>query len=298
VPTTPPGPDGTEIWYTTDGDPSGEPLLMIMGLASQHVNWPEPLVGRLVDRGFHVIRFDNRDVGLSSKVDVGEVPVVERVFAAAAGEAVAPLYTLSDMALDSVSVLDHLGLASAHVLGASMGGMIAQTVAIEHPERARSLTSVMSTTGASDVGQPRPEVLGLLLEAAPEDRAGAIARSLEISLAIGSPGLVDEAAVLERAALSYDRCHYPAGAANQLLAIVSAPDRTEALGGVAVPTLVVHGDVDPLVTVSGGIATAEAVPGAELRIVEGMGHDVPEPFWPVVVDELCALTGRASSPTA
>lgn len=296
--TTTTGPDGTEIWYTVDGDPSGEPLLMIMGLNSQYLQWPEPLVAMLVARGFRVIRFDNRDVGLSTKPDVGDVSALERLMAAVGGEEVAPIYSLSDMAGDAVAVLDALGLGSVHVIGASMGGMIAQTLTIEHPERVRSLTSVMSTTGARDVGQPKPEVLGMLLAPPPTDRDGAIARGVEVSLTIGSPGLVDEVAVAERAAAAYDRCYYPAGAANQLLAIATATDRTEALGGVTVPALVIHGDVDPLVTVSGGEATAAAIPGAELRIVEGMGHDAPEAFWPVIVDALCGCVARAAAPAA
>ena len=295
---TPPSDDGIEIWYTTDGDPSGEPLLLIMGLSTQHVGWDEDLVALLVGRGFHVIRFDNRDVGLSTKPDVGDLPVVERIMAAFGGAEVEAPYLLSDMAADAVAVLDALDIQSAHVMGASMGGMIAQTVAIEHPERVRSLVSVMSTTGARGVGEPDPSVMDILLEAAPTEREAAIERSVKVAHVIGSPGLVDEDAVRDKAARAFDRCSYPVGAGHQLLAIVASPDRTDALGAVSVPTLVVHGDVDPLVGVSGGEATAAAIPGAELRIVEGMAHDVPRQHWPELVDAVAAVASRAAAPAS
>ncbi len=296
--TTPPSSDGIEIWYTTDGDPSGEPLLMIMGLGMQHLAWDHELVARFVAEGFFVIRHDNRDVGLSTKPDVGSLPVLERLMAAMGGQEVEAPYLLSDMAADAVAVLDDLGVASAHVLGASMGGMIAQTLAIDHPDRVRTLTSIMSTTGGRDVGRPTSAALTALLVPPPGDRTQAVEGALRVGRIIGSPGLVDEASIAERAAAAWDRCAYPEGTAHQLLAITASPDRTPALAEVDVPTLVIHGDVDPLVTPSGGRATAEAVPGAELLLVEGMGHDVPRVHWDELVGAVTALTARVDAPAA
>ncbi len=298
VPTTAPSDAGIEIWYTTDGDPSAEPLLMVMGLGAQLIAWDEGLVATLVDRGYYVIRFDNRDVGLSTKPDVGDLDTMAQILAAWGGETAEPPYLLRDMAADAVAVLDALGVASAHVVGASMGGMIAQTIAIEHPDRVRSLTSIMSTTGAPDVGQPTPDVLPMLLGPAPTNRDEAVARGATVSVAIGSPGLVDEAEAREKAGRAWDRCAYPEGTAHQLLAIISSGDRTDALRRLDLPTLVVHGDADPLVTPSGGRATAEAIPGAELILVEGMGHDVPPVHWDRIVDAIAATTAKAAAPAA
>ncbi|WP_219945032.1 alpha/beta fold hydrolase [Iamia sp. SCSIO 61187] len=298
MPTTPPSAAGIEIWYTTDGDPSDEPLLMVMGLGTQHLGWDDALVARLVDRGYFVIRFDNRDIGLSTKPDVGDLdPMTEIMAALSGGQARAP-YHLTDMADDAIAVLDALGIGSAHVVGASMGGMISQTIAIEHPTRIRSLTSIMSTTGDPGVGQPTPEVLPILLGPAPRTREEAVERGATISAAIGSPGLADEARARQKAGEAWDRCAYPVGTAHQLLAIVSSPDRTEALRQLSLPTLVVHGDADPLVAPSGGQATAEAIPEAELLVVEGMGHDVPEVFWDSIIDAIAATTAKAATPAA
>jgi pimeloyl-ACP methyl ester carboxylesterase len=292
VPVTPPS-SGVEIWYTTDGDPSAEPLLLIMGLAAQHVGWDDEFVALLVDRGFFVIRPDNRDVGLSFKPEVpADFPVLTELLTAMSGGPARAPYLLSDMARDMVAVLDDLGVASAHVAGASMGGMISQSLTIDHPERVRTLTSIMSTTGDRSVGQPDPSVLGALLAPPPATREEAIARGIAVSNAIGSPGLVDQKRAAERAARSWDRCVYPAGAAHQLLAITASPDRTPALSQVRVPTLVVHGGADPLVDVSGGRATAAAIPGADLRVIEGMGHDIPRVHWESIVDGIASLAQR------
>jgi len=296
VPTTPPSAAGIEIWYTTDGDPSAEPLLMVMGLGAQHISWDDALVARLVERGYFVIRFDNRDIGLSTKPDVGDLEPMAEIMAAFGGGTPKAPYLLADMAADAVAVLDALGIESAHVIGASMGGMIAQTIAIEHPDRIRSLTSIMSTTGAPDVGQPAPEVLPVLLGPAPTTREEAVSRGVMVSTAIGSPGLVDEDRARDLAGRAWDRCAYPQGTAHQLLAIVSSGDRTEALRRLDLPTLVVHGTADPLVTVSGGEATAAAIPGAQLVLIEGMGHDVPPVHWDEIIDAIAATTARAASP--
>lgn len=295
---TPPSADGIEIWYTTDGDPSGEPLLMVMGLGAQYLAWDEDLVAMFVERGSFVIRFDNRDIGLSTKTDVGDLDVMGAIVTKLGGGEVEAPYLLTDMAADAVAVLDALGVASAHVLGASMGGMIAQTLAIEHPDRVRSLTSVMSTTGAPDVGQPDPAVLGALLGPAPTTREEAMARGVAVSVAIGSPGLVDEDLAAEQAGAAWDRSTDTTGMPVQLLAIGCSPDRTPALAQLDLPTLVVHGESDPLVTPSGGRATAAAIPGAELRMIPGMGHDVPPSHWPDLVDEVWALAARADAVAA
>ncbi len=295
MPTTPLSSTGVEIWYTTDGDPSAEPLLMIMGLGTQHVGWDEDLVALLVDRGYYVIRFDNRDVGLSTKPDMGGIDVLTSILAAMGGEPVDAPYLLTDMADDAVAVLDALGLASAHVVGASMGGMIAQTMVLEHPERVRTLTSIMSTPGLADADPVAPNVLAVLVGATPTNREEAVARGLAIAHAIGSPGLVDEVRVADKAGRSWDRCGYPQGVTHQLLAIAASGSRAQRLTTVDVPTLVIHGDVDPLVTVKGGQATAAAIPGAELRIIEGMGHDVPRVHWESIIDDIHALTSRVGT---
>lgn len=298
MPHTPASDAGVEIWFTTDGDPSADPLMLVMGLGTQHLGWDDDLVALFVERGFFVIRHDNRDIGLSTKPVKEPIPVMERLLAAFAGGVVEAPYLLSDMADDAVAVLDHLGLVAAHVVGASMGGMIAQTMAIEHPERVRSLTSIMSTTGAPDVGQPDPTVMPVLLGPPPTSRDEAIERSLMVSAAIGSPGLVDEASVRDRAGRAWDRSTHTVGTGHQLLAIMASPDRTEALGRLDVPTLVVHGEVDPLVTPSGGDATVAAIPGAQRRTIPGMAHDVPRQHWEAIVDDICALAARAASPAA
>jgi pimeloyl-ACP methyl ester carboxylesterase len=298
VPTTPASADGIEIFYTTDGDPSAEPLLLVMGLGAQLIVWPDAFVARLVDRGFFVIRFDNRDVGLSTKPDVGDLDPAAEILGALGGTPPRAPYLLADMAADAVTVLDALGIDSAHVVGASMGGMIAQTIAIEHRDRVRSLTSIMSTTGDPTVGAPTPEILGVLLGPPPASREEAVERGVTVSVAIDSPGLVDEDEARERAGAAWDRCAYPQGTAHQLLAIVASPDRTAALRQLDVPTLVVHGDKDPLVTPSGGEATAAAVPGAEHLVIEGMGHDHAEVFWDTIIDAICATTAKAAAPAA
>ena len=282
--------NGITIEYLTTGDPGGEPLLLVMGLGAQLITWPDGFCEALAERGFHVIRFDNRDTGLSSKIEDGPRP---DVLAAFAGDHSSASYTLSDMAADAVGLLDALGIDRAHVVGASMGGMIAQTIAIEHPRRVRSLCSIMSTTGDPAAGGPTPEAMAVLLRPPAQSRDEAIANSIEAGRVIGSTGFeVPEDALRARAEASYDRCFYPIGIARQLLAIQASGDRTAALADVATPTVVVHGAVDPLVPPAGGELTAKAIPGAELVMVEGMGHDLPEGAWPTVVEAIAANAAR------
>lgn len=286
---------GIELCHETFGDPGGEPLLLVMGLGTQMTAWPPELTDALVDRGFFVIRFDNRDVGRSSKIEGDPVDFLPLFTAATQGEPVDVPYRLTDMAADAVGLLDVLGIDSAHVVGASMGGMIAQTIAIEHPARVRTLTSIMSTTGERDVGQPTAEAMGQLLTPPATTREEAIEQAVAARRVIGSPAHFDEDWVRRMAAESYDRCYDPAGTARQLLAIVASGDRAEGLRSLSVPTLVVHGDVDPLVTPSGGIRTAELVPGASLLMLEGMGHDLPLAHLPAIVEAITALAGRAAA---
>jgi pimeloyl-ACP methyl ester carboxylesterase len=287
--------DGVELEYRCDGDELAPVLLAVHGLGAQLVSFDEGFVAALVRRGFRVVRYDHRDVGLSTKLDHLPPPDLGRALAqVAAGERAAAPYSLDDLADDAAGLLDALGVDQAHVVGVSMGGMVAQLLAIRHPERVRSLCSIMSTTGAPGVGAPRPEALEVLLRPPPADRAGAIAAAVASARVIGSPGFpFDEDRVAARAAAEYDRCFAPAGVARQLAAILAAGDRTEALRRLRVPTCVIHGRADPLVTPSGGEATAAAVPGARLVMVDGMGHDLPEGAWPAIVEAIAQNAARA-----
>ena len=281
---------GIEIAYESFGDPADPPVVLVMGLATQMLGWPEGFCAALAEPGHFVVRFDNRDIGLSTHLHDAPPPDVPAAFA---GDTSSASYTLSDMARDTVGLLDALGLDSAHVVGASMGGMIAQTVAIEHPERVRSLTSIMSTTGEPSVGQPTQEAMGVLLAPPATTREEALERTVTTYRVIGSPGFVlDEVALRERAGLSYDRAFDPLGVGRQLLAILASGSRRERLGEIRVPALVIHGAQDPLVQVSGGRATAEAVPGAELVVIDGMGHDLPRELWPEITGRISALVER------
>ncbi|MBB5136562.1 pimeloyl-ACP methyl ester carboxylesterase [Thermocatellispora tengchongensis] len=281
--------NGIEIAYETFGRPGDRPLLLIMGLGSQMILWDEELCEMFAARGHHVVRFDNRDVGLSTHLDGTPVPDLAAV---AAGTA-APPYTLEDMAEDAAGLIDALGWDSAHVVGASMGGMIAQVLAIAHPGKVRTLTSIMSTTGPN-VGQPTEAAMGALMRPPVQDREAAVESALAVWSVIGSPGYpMDPEKIARTAALAYDRAYDPAGSTRQLLAIFAAEDRTQALGRLSIPALVIHGEADPLVQLSGGKATAEAIPGARLITFPGMGHDLPRPLWERIVDEVSALTAAA-----
>lgn len=285
--------NGIELYHEVFGEEGDPPLLLVMGLGRQAIAWDEDFCLALVDRGFRVIRFDNRDVGLSTKIDAPPLPL-ERIVAAFGGEPLDAPYRLSDMAGDAVGLLDHLGIEAAHVVGASLGGMVAQTMAIQHPERVLSLTSIMSSTGAPGVGTPTPEAAAVLLTPRPESRDEAIEFAVRSEQVIGSPEEFDESRARARAAAFYDRCFYPPGTARQLVAVLASGDRTEALRRLDVPTLVIHGDRDPLVAPSGGEATADAIPGAELLVLEGMGHDLPPAYWPPIVEAITKLAARAA----
>ena len=291
--------NGMELEYDTTGDPGAPPLLLVMGLGAQMIAWDDEFCGRLAARGFWVIRFDNRDVGLSTKVEAERFDVPAAIGAALTGGTVEAPYLLADMAADAVALLDHLGGDRAHVVGASMGGMIAQTMAIAHPERVATLTSIMSTTGSQDVGNATPEALALLMTSPPAGRDEYLANAVASSrLLHGGVLPFDERRAADRAAASYDRCFYPAGVGRQLVAILASGDRTPSLAGCRVPTLVIHGDADPLVDHSGGVATAEAVPGAQLLTVAGMGHDLPVEKWDEIVDAIASHTTKAEATPA
>lgn len=279
--------------YETVGDPSANPLLLIMGFTAQMTAWPDPFFHQLADAGHYVIRFDNRDCGLSSK-STGEAPSIMSMMATlmAGGSLDEVPYTLSHMADDAIAVLDHLEIERAHVAGASMGGMIAQTTAIDHPGRVSSLISIMSTTGNPEVGQASPEAMTALITPPPTDREGAIERSVELGRLISGP-LFDEEAARLAATLAYDRSFHPGGAAFQMAAIMASGDRTDKLGSVEHPALVIHGSADPLITPSGGEATAAALANAELLMLEQMGHNIPEPLWTEIIDAITKVTANS-----
>jgi pimeloyl-ACP methyl ester carboxylesterase len=278
---------GVTICYDSFGDPSDPTMLLVMGLGAQMVSWEDGFCQQIADQGFHVVRFDNRDAGLSTFLPE-PVEVFEVIQQIGAGETPDVPYLLSDMAADTIGLLDRLGVDRAHIVGASLGGMIAQTVALEHPERVLTLTSVMSTTGDPDVGQPTSEALGVLLTPPPQTREQMQDRRVASAHAFGSPGLWDEVAVRERAGEHWDRKHDATGVARQLAAILASGSRSERLRHLDVPTLVIHGTADNLVGPSGGERTAEVVPNAKLLLIEGMGHDLPAVLWPQIVEAITA----------
>jgi pimeloyl-ACP methyl ester carboxylesterase len=280
--------NGIELCYDTFGDPAAAPLLLIMGLAAQMIAWDDEFCGLLAGRGYRVIRFDNRDIGLSTRFDAAGLPDVPAAFMAAMqGRPVNAPYLLRDMADDAAGLLDALGISAAHVVGASMGGAIGQTLAIHHPSRLRSLTSIMATTGAPGLPPPTPQALAMLFKPTPTDQAGYFESYVQTwkVLRVGSFPL-DEARDLARAGQNFARGLNPAGVARQMAAILASGSRKEALAGVRVPTLVIHGDVDPLVPLACGIDTAESVPGARMRVIAGMGHALPISMWPQIIDAI------------
>jgi pimeloyl-ACP methyl ester carboxylesterase len=282
--------DHVGIAYEVEGPPDGEPLLLIMGLGLQMLFWPDGFRKLLVDRGFQVARFDNRDVGLSTHLShLGPPPPTVFVVRRWSG------YRIADMAADAVAVLDGLGWDSAHVVGVSLGGMIAQTLAGRYPDRVRTLTSI-SSTPSPRIGRPHPRALPVLLSRGAPDRRTAAEHVVKIFRVIGSPGYPrDEVWLREVAGQSYDRAHDPVGIRRQLAAIVSSADRRPLLARLRIPALVVHGDSDLLVRPSGGRATAAAIPGARFVTFPGMGHDLPAALQPAIADEIAALARRRQS---
>jgi proline iminopeptidase len=287
--------NGIAIEYAETGRPAAPAVLLIMGLGMQLLAWPDSLCDGLAARGFRVIRFDNRDAGLSTRMlSAGRFAASAMMARALLGLPVRPPYTLNDMARDAVGLMDALAIREAHLVGASMGGMIAQIVAIEHPERVGSLTSIMSTSGDRRLPGPRLKVLRALLRPRPHDKAVAVRRSMEMFRLIGGAGYPPtEAELRERVERAVRRSYRPDGFARQLIAIQTAPSRVARLRGVRAPTLVLHGDDDPLVPMAGGKHTAANIPGARLRIVPGMGHFLPEALVPLLVDEIAGHCQKA-----
>jgi pimeloyl-ACP methyl ester carboxylesterase len=281
-----------EIAYEQFGSAEDPALLLVMGLGVQMLGWDEEFCEMLAARGFRVVRFDNRDVGRSTRYD-GPVPDWQAILA---GDSATATYLLDDMADDAVKLLDHLGIERAHVVGSSLGGMIAQTIALRHSERVLSLTSIMSRPGDPETGRPHAEAMGALFHPPPDDREGIAEWAVENWKVIGSPGFeMDADALRERARRSYDRGYNPRGVGRQLAAILASGDRTAELRKLDVPTLVIHGEDDPLIDVSGGRATAAAIPDAKLVLIPGMGHDLPRELWPRFVEEIAANAARAAA---
>jgi pimeloyl-ACP methyl ester carboxylesterase len=285
-----------ELCFERFGDPRDPAVLLVMGLATQMLGWHEDFCESLAGRGFHVVRFDNRDIGRSTKLSHLPPPTLRQLLrrdGAAVG------YTLEDMADDAAGLLDHLEIERAHVAGASMGGMIAQTLAIRHPERVLSLASIMSNTGGRWKGQPALRIYPLFLRRAPRGREGYVEHTVRVFRTIGSPGFErDEDDLREVVGRGYDRGIDAAGAARQLAAIVAAPDRTPALAAVRIPTVVIHGAADPMINPSGGRATAKAIPGARMLSIDGMGHDLPRGAWGRILDAIEENAARAGAPAA
>jgi pimeloyl-ACP methyl ester carboxylesterase len=285
--------NGVELEYETVGDPGGRPLLLVQGLGAQLISIEDGLCRLLADRGFLVVRYDNRDAGLSTWFDDARPVDLAAIWA---GDHGSLAYTLEDMADDAAGVLDAVGVASAHVAGISLGGMIAQLLATRHPARVRSLASIMSTTGDRAVGQPTGEAASVLVAPMPGDRARFVEQAVANARAIGAGTAYpfDAEAVRRGAARAFDRAHHPRGVGRQFAAILAAGDRTAALGAVRAPTLVVHGELDQVIDVSGGEATAAAVPGARLLRVPGLGHELPPGFWPALADALLENADRGA----
>ena len=286
--------NGIQIEYETFGDETQPPLLLIMGLGRQMVSWNNDFCLGLVEKGFYVIRFDNRDVGLSTKFDEAGIPdAAAAVAASLQGQEVQAPYTIDDMADDAVGLLDALGIDKAHICGASMGAAITQTIGFRHPSRALSLISIMGTTGNPDLPPAKPEAMQLLLTPAPEEREQNIEAVVKRLHVLWGSLPFDEKDMLKRASLEYDRCFHPEGVTRQLVATIAHGNRKPRLGSITASTLVIHGAEDPLIPVEAGKDTAEAIPGAELLIIDGMGHSLPRQVWPQVIEAIKEHTGKA-----
>ena len=277
--------NGIQICYRHTGNDDGIPLLLVMGLGAQLIGWPERFVDQLQQNGFWVVLFDNRDCGLSSKTEGSSPNGADLLLRATMGEDIISNYSLSDMALDAVGLLDHLKISSAHIVGASMGGMIAQTIAIDHPQKVRSLTSIMSATGDPNDFTPTDEALSALLSQPLTKRDEIIEANVASSKVLAGP-LWNESYAQEMAEKSYDRSFYPDGIGFQLGAIGMSGDRTEKLSNLSIPSLVIHGEVDPLLPLHCGEATATAIPKAKLLTFAEMGHALPAKFWSEIIAEI------------
>ncbi len=290
--------DGLRFAYETFGDPGARPLVLIMGLASQMLIWHEELCQQLAEAGHHVVRFDNRDVGLSDRChQLGRPSLLRAVIAARRGRPVRAAYSLDDMAGDTTGLMSALGIERGHVLGASMGGMIAQAMAVRHPRRVLSLTSALSSTGNPRLPLPTWAATRTLMRRPPRTREAFADYSVRLWRTIGSPGYpFDEAYVRERSARIFDRGLTGGGTLRQMVAILHHGDRRPDLARLALPTLVIHGLEDPLVPVEAGRDTARSIPGAELMLLEGVGHTLPREVWPRVVDAISGLTEAAETP--
>ncbi len=282
------------IAYDVHGDEEHPPLVLVPGLGAQLLFFDDELVEGFIDRAFRVIRLDNRDSGLSSTVDGPAMDLARLQAALAGGQPVEPPYTLSDMAADVVAVLDDVGVDRAHVLGVSLGGLIAQTVAIDRPDRVRSLTLLSSTTGSPRVGQPSPEALAALLETPTDgDRDAVVAHDVRVRQVWSTPDHFDETWTRQYFEAAYDRAHNPDGLARQLAAALSEPDREDRLRQLDVPTLVLHGTADNLIGPDGGARLAELIPGATLVELDGMAHDLPPHYWSPIIEAVTQLAVRS-----
>ena len=283
---------GIEIEYETFGSPSNPTVLLVSGFTAQLLMWPADFCQMIAEAGFHVVRFDNRDCGLSTKLDGREVDTNGVIHAVLMEDPVPAVpYTLSDMAADAIGLLDALGVERAHIVGGSMGGMIVQIMAIEHPSRVASLTSVMSNSGEPEYGQPLPEAMEALVATPPSGRDEYI-ESSDTWMVWQSKKHRDPVRNRKEAAIAFDRSFYPEGASRQLAAIYASGRRTEGLKALNVPTLVIHGTDDTLISPSGGIRAAELIPNARLEIIDDMGHDLPPPLWPRITG---AIVSHVSS---
>jgi len=287
------------IEYESFGTSSNPMILLVMGLGMQMIAWPEQFCVELASRGFHVIRYDNRDTGFSTKFDGQRAPsVVSLLIRSALRLPIRVPYTLPDMANDAVGLLDAIDVQSAHIVGASMGGMIAQNIAASHPQRVRTLTSIMSTSGHRSLPGADPLVSRHLFRTRPTSnhRDAVIAHNMRTIELIGSPAYpVDEETRREMVSISFDRNFYPEGFTRHVAAIVQDGDRRQRLGTISAPTLVIHGREDPLVPLAGGIDTAKHIPGAELEIIDGMGHNFPVELWPQIIDLIANHADGAAS---
>ena len=288
--------NGIRLEYDTIGDPDQPPILLVPGLGVQLTGWPDRFCDELTARGFFVIRYDNRDAGLSTILDGGPAPDPMAVYL---GDPSSVAYTLEDMADDGAGLLDALGIPAAHLVGSSLGAMIAQTMAARHPEKTRSLCSMSSTTGNRAVGQPTDEAFELLARPPATTREEFIEAGVASHRVLGSPLYpCDEGQMRLQAGRAFDRAYNPEGTGRQLCAIIASGDRTASLAGITAPTVVIHGTEDKLITPSGGEATAKAIPGAELLMIEGMGHDFPSGVWPRIIDAIVENAARSGGGAA